>query len=131
MSPCTHKDWNIQVNRTFFRTLHRMTGVEGKWRCVIFVRADAKQQTGPAMQMGIYCWGNPAVRPQKKVAIEQLTPNAYTPIEVGSLDLGTDALLNTDIWVGPLENPELMNAIYVDRVVFIRNKPDHPNTGKK
>jgi len=130
-SPCTHKDWNIQVNRTFFRTLHRMTGVEGKWECVIFVRADARQQTGPAMQMGIYCWGNPAVRPQKKVAIEQLTPDAYTPIEVGSLDLATDALLNTDIWVGPLENPELMNAIYVDRVVFIRNKPDHPNTGKK
>ncbi|MEI7903424.1 MAG: hypothetical protein WCK89_24555, partial [bacterium] len=71
------------------------------------------------------------VRPQKQVAIEQLTANAYTPIEVGSLDLATDALLNTDIWVGPLENPKLMNAIYVDRVVFIRNKPDHPSTGKK
>jgi hypothetical protein len=120
MSPCTHKDWNIQVWRTFFRTLHRMTGVEGKWKCLIFVRADAKAPKGPAMQMGIYSWGNPAVRPQKQIAIEDLLPNAYTPIEVGTLDLGTDALLNTDVWTGPLENPEVVNAIYVDRVVFIR-----------
>jgi hypothetical protein len=119
-SPCTHKDWNIQVWRTFFRTLHRMTGIEGKWTCVIFVRADAKQPTGPAMQMGIYCWGNPAVRPQKTVTIESLAPNAYTPVEVGTLDLGTDALLNTDVWAGPLENPDVMSAIYVDRVVFVR-----------
>ena len=119
-SPTTHRDWNIQVWRTFFRTLHRMTGVEGKWKCVIFVRADTKSPNGPAMQMGIYSHGNPAVRPQKTITIEQLTPDAYTPIEVGSLDLGTDALLNTDVWAGPLENPNEVSAIYVDRVVFIR-----------
>ncbi len=119
-SPTTHRDWNIQVWRTFFRTLHRVSGVEGKWKCLIFVRADAKTDKGPAMQMGIYSWGNPKVRPQKTVAIEQLTPNAYTPIEVGTLDLGTDALLNTDLWAGPLENPNDVSAIYVDRVVFIR-----------
>ncbi len=122
MTLCTHKDWNIQVFRTFFRTLHRMTGIKGKWKCVIFVRVDAKQAKGPAMQMGFYSWGNPAARVQKTVTIDSLVPNAYTPVEVGTLDLGTDALLNTDVWVGPLENPEVMNAIYVDRVVFIREK---------
>jgi hypothetical protein len=121
-SPSTHKDWNIQVWRTFFRTLHRMSGIEGKWTCVIFVRADARKAKGAAMQMGIYSWGNPAVRPQRQVAIEDLAPNAYTPIEVGTLDLGTDALLDTDVWVGPLENPDVMDAIYVDRVVFIREQ---------
>ncbi len=119
-SPTNHRDWNIKIWRTYFRTLHRMTGVEGKWKCIIFVRADAKVPKGPAMQMGIYSWGNPKVRPQKRVLIEELDPNAYTPIEVGSLDLGTDALLNTDAWVGPLENPKDVSAIYVDRVVFIR-----------
>ncbi|MCX6971797.1 MAG: DUF4838 domain-containing protein [Verrucomicrobia bacterium] len=120
MSPATHKDWNIQIWRTFFRTLRRMTGVEGKWKCLIFVRADAKAESGPAMQMGIFSHGNPAVRPERKVALEELAPDAYTPIEVGSLDLGTDALLNTDVWAGPLDNPEDVSAIYVDRVVFIR-----------
>jgi hypothetical protein len=118
-SPTTHRDWNIQVWRAFFRTLHRVSGVEGKWKCLIFVRVDTKKEKGPAMQMGIYSWGNPAVRPQKTVAIEDLAPNAYTPIEVGTLDLGTDALLTTDVWAGPLENPDEVSAIYVDRVVFI------------
>ena len=119
-SPCTHKEWNIQIWRTFFRTLHRVSGIEGRWKCIAFVRADAKAAKGAAMQMGIYSHGNPAVRPMKQVTIEDLIPNAYTPIEVGSLNLDTDALQTTDVWVGPLENPEVVNAIYVDRIVFIR-----------
>ena len=74
------------------------------------------------MHVGIYIHVNPAVRMEKHVAIEDLIPNAYTPMEVGTLDLGTDALLSTDIWVSAKKNPEVMNAIYVDRIVFIREK---------
>ncbi len=116
---CNHKDWNIQVHEKFLRTVCRMTGLSGKWRVISYVRADAKAAQGDAMQVGIHSYKVPAMCVTKTLKIEQLDPKGYTPIEVGTIDFDQDSE-KVGVWAGPIDNPDVMNAIYVDRVVFIR-----------
>ena len=116
---CNHKDWNIQVHEKFLRTVCRMTALSGKWRVISYVRADAKAAHGNAMQVGIHSYKVPAMCVTKTLKIEQLDPNGYTPIEVGTIDFDQDSK-KVSVWAGPMDNPDVMNAIYVDRVVLIR-----------
>ena len=114
-----HRDWNIQVDEKFLRTVCRTSGLAGRWRVIADVRVDAIAATGNAMQMGIYSYKFPPNAVSKVVRIEALNPTGYTPVEIGILDLDADPE-RTSIWLGPLANPELVNAIFVDRVILTR-----------
>ncbi len=69
--------------------------------------------------MGIYSYKFPSNAVSKVVRIEELNPTGYTPVEIGILDLDADPE-RTSIWFGPLANPTIINAIFVDRVILIR-----------
>ena len=114
-----HKDWNIQVHEKFLRTVCRMTGLSGKWRVISYVRADAKAEQGDAMQVGIYSYKAPAMCVTKTLKIQQLDPKGYTPIEVGTIDFDQDSN-RVSVWAAPMDNPDVISAIYIDRVVLIR-----------
>jgi hypothetical protein len=117
---CDHKDWNIQVTDKFLRTLCRMTGLNGKWKVIAWVRADAKAARGDALQVGIWSYRARALCVTRTVKIEELDPKGYTPVEVGAIDFDQDAE-KVSIWVAPLENPLAVDAIYVDRVLLVRD----------
>jgi hypothetical protein len=118
---CNHKDWNIQVHEKFLRTVCRMTGLKGKWRVFCYVRADAKKESGDAMQVGIWSYKVPGMCVTRTLRIEDLQPGTYTPVEVGIIDFDKDPE-KVSVWAAPMDNPDVMNAIYVDRVVMIREK---------
>jgi hypothetical protein len=120
---CNHTSWNIQIQQKTLGKLYNMAGLEGNWTCLFFVRADAKKNVGTAMRAGAYTFktgGN--IHLYQTVPIQGLASNAYTMVEVGPLNLGTDAL-TTDVWAAPVNNPTDMDAFYIDRVVFVREKP--------
>ncbi len=118
---CDHKDWNIQVHEKFLRTACRMAGLKGKWKVISYVRPDPKAVKGDAMQVGIWSYKDPSMCVTRTLRIEDLDPGSYTPVEVGVIDFDKDSE-KVSIWAAPMDNPDAMKAIYVDRVVLIREK---------
>ena len=123
---CGNRDWAIQVDSYFFSRLKKLTDFRGKWTVLVFVRADANKPTGIAMDLGIHNRAHPSTAVARTVKIEELTPGAYTPIEVGVLDLDLDRevpvqpFADSCIWSAPVDNPQVMNAMFIDRVVLVR-----------
>ena len=98
-----------------------MAGLGGKWRVISYVRAEAKAAQGEALQVGIWSYKVPAMSVTRTLRIEQLDPKGYTPVNVGVIDFDADPE-KVSVWAAPLDNPDVMVAIYVDRVVFVREK---------
>ena len=117
-----HKDWNIQVDSKFLRTVCRMTGLSGRWSVISSVRADAKVPRGDALQVGIWSYKAPALCVTQTLKIEDLDPKGYTSVKVGIVDFAQDSE-QVSIWAAPMDNPAAMSAIYVDRVLLVRERP--------
>jgi hypothetical protein len=73
------------------------------------------------MQVGIWSYKVPGMCVTRTLRIEDLQPGTYTPVEVGIIDFDKDPE-KVSVWAAPMDNPDVMNAIYVDRVVMIREK---------
>ena len=55
----------------------------------------------------------------KTLKIQQLDPKGYTPLEVGTIDFDQDSN-RVSVCAALMDNPDVMSAIYIDRVVLIR-----------
>ncbi|GMV94654.1 MAG: hypothetical protein AMXMBFR82_44320 [Candidatus Hydrogenedentota bacterium] len=80
----------------------------------IAVRCDAKADTGSAMQLGIYDSEARVAVNQQTVPIES-TKDAYQLIDLGVHTLAPGMY----VWVAPVNNPGEVDAVYVDRIVFV------------
>ena len=114
-----HRDWNIQADSNLFRLMGQLGGLKGRWLVFMDVRVDAKTPSGDAMQAGIYSYKAPSMNTMKTIRIEDLTPGAYSRVELGTLDFDQDPE-RLSIWASPLKNPDTVNAIFVDRVFLVR-----------
>ena len=89
---------------------------KGPWRLYAYVRCDTERETGRAMQIGLYDTANRKSIASRNTTIEELAGNEYRPIDLGVHELGPTMYL----WVAPCQNPEEVQAVYVDRIVLVR-----------
>ncbi|MFH1922162.1 MAG: DUF4838 domain-containing protein [Planctomycetota bacterium] len=95
---------------------------EGPWRCYVFARCDAKAKRGRGAQIGIYDSDGEKTIGRRDAAIEELAGKEYVP-----MDLGVHVLRPAMyVWIAPWNNPEEVEAVYVDRVVLVRQRRQVP-----
>jgi hypothetical protein len=74
------------------------------------------------MQVGIWSYKAPAMCVTQTLKVEDLDPKAHTSVKVGVIDFAQDSE-QVSIWAAPMDNPSAMSAIYVDRVLLVRERP--------
>ena len=90
--------------------------IAGKWHCWAMVRCDAKVKSGPAFTCGIYDVENRLSVATLGPTLENVGDNEYHKIDFGVHELSSDMYL----WVAPPGKADMVNAIYVDRVIIER-----------
>ncbi len=107
--PANHTQWAVQYPiSTDIATL-------GNVHCCVELRCDAKAQAGSACMVGLYDAQAKASVAQRVLTIAE-TKDKYTVIDLGVHPLHDDMYL----WVAPVNNPAEVDALYVDRVFFMR-----------
>jgi len=108
--PADHPQWAVQY------PLPDDLADEGPWRVVVFARCDAKAPTGPAMQIGLYDSAAGKSLARVGPTIEESGGKEYQPFDLGAHKLGSTMYF----WVAPSNNPDQVDAVYVDRIVLVR-----------
>lgn len=107
----THGEWAVQL------PVPLDIVALGPVKCFVAIRSEAKAASGGAFTVGIYDPEKKASVVQRTVPIEECGGGEY-----GEFDLGAVSFANgMYLWVCPLKNPEQMEAVYVDRVFFVRS----------
>ncbi len=83
--------------------------------CYVAIRCDAKAPSGNACVVGLYDAKAKAAVVQRVLTIEE-TKDKYAVIDLGLHPVHDDMY----IWVAPINNPSEVNAVFVDRLFFIR-----------
>lgn len=88
----------------------------GTYRLYAFVRCDATTEEGFAMSFGVYDEKNGKSVAMKNVFISQIKGERYTMIELGRCELSP----NSYVWFAPPKRPGEVQAVYIDRLVIVR-----------
>ena len=112
--PANHLQWAVQYHLP--DDLADDLADEGPWRLYVFVRCDAKREKGRAMQIGLYDNTTRKIIARHDATIEESAGNQYRPIDMGVHELGPAMYF----WVAPWQNPDEVQAVYVDRIVLVR-----------
>ena len=107
--PADHTQWAVQY------AMGDDVQMLDSARCYAVVRCDAKAASGTAMSLGIYdanARANVLLRP---VSIEE-AGKGYVTIDLGVLEVKPGMYF----WSAPANNPDQVDAVYVDRVFFVR-----------
>lgn len=90
--------------------------MKGSWRVTALVRCDAKAVEGKAFDCGIW-----DVEHHASVAGASAQLSGYADGEYHKVDLGAHELTSEMyIWLAPPGNADLVNAVYVDRIMLER-----------
>jgi hypothetical protein len=77
---------------------------------------EPKSKTGPAFQLGIYDTATRSPVAQKAVTLEDAGDGEYRAYDLGAYAL-TPGMY---VWIAPMGNPGLVDAVVVDRIYFVR-----------
>jgi len=91
----------------------------GQWHCYVFARCDAKAATGQGLQLGLYDNKDATGVAARTVTLEECGGKEYKCLDLGVQDLRADMYF----WVAPCGNPDEVEAVYVDRIVLVREAP--------
>ncbi len=116
--PGSHHEWAVS------RPLSPVFAQDGKWRALVVTSSEATATTAPAMTMGIYDSKNRKAVTQKSVSLEESNGAEYQQFDLGSHELDS----NMYIWVAPPKRPDDVQAVFVDRIYLVRDKPE-PQSG--
>lgn len=108
-----HTQWAIQ-----YEISADLSGL-GPLRCYVAARADAREVQGNAFTVGIYDPDQKAVLVQRNVSIEEARAGEYRTLDLGVYTIPPNAY----VWVAPVNNPDQVEAVYVDRMFFVRTAP--------
>lgn len=110
--PANHTQWAVQYEI-------REDITEGNpWHCYAELRCDAKGETGAALTVGIYDSREHKTVMQRSVPVSEVAGSEYAVVDLGVHDLAAGMYL----WVAPVNNPDQVEAIYVDRFFMVREK---------
>lgn len=107
--PASHTQWAVQY------PISADIAALGKAHCYLSARCEASASTGNAFQIGIY-------DAEEKVPVTQrMITTAESIGGYHAFDLGVCALSpGMYVWVAPLNNPNEISAVYVDRAFFVK-----------
>lgn len=108
-----HTAWAVQFHVTDdFARSH-----PGQWNCYIIARAEGASD-GQAFRYGMYY--EPAHREGAAITawMNTASDGAYHAFYAGSHELKKGCYL----WVAPCANPDVVKGVYVDRVVFVKDR---------
>lgn len=110
--PGSHRQWALQ--RSFSSSFR----APQRWRCIVVARIESTATSGPAMSMGIYDIKERKGVAHKRVSVEQVNGSSYQQFDLGVHKLDG----NMYVWVAPPKRPGEVQAVYVDRIYFIRDR---------
>ncbi len=110
--PANHTQWAVQYHVTD----ELAASWKGDWACYIIARIDPIAQSGAAFQYGI--WGGAAGHLYESIG--HARDGQYRTYTVGSHRLQK----GTYLWIAPVGDPNAVKAVYVDRVVLVKDKGD-------
>jgi hypothetical protein len=70
------------------------------------------------MRLGLYDTEGKRSISEKAATIEEAGTGAYVTVDLGAHELPE----GTYFWAAPVNNPDEVEAVYVDRVFFVREK---------
>ncbi len=108
--PGSHFEWATQY------PINKAVEKLGPCHCYVVVRCDAKAETGPALQVGIYDNGTSSGVMAVTRTIEELSGPDYKTLDMGVYSLKPGMYL----WFAPNKNPDQVEAVYIDRAFFIK-----------
>jgi len=120
--PATHSDQAIVIRTEGIAPTRAMQ--LGKWAIYADVRIERKSgkpsSDGAAFSFGVQNWAAPgAVLPPTVVKLADISGEEYQLIQIGIADLSASPY----VWFAPALN-ENIQRILVDRVIFVRQKPN-------
>jgi len=88
-----------------------------RWRVTLSVRCDAATEEGAAMTLGVYDDAQRRAVATKTVTVRDIRGTRYVTVDLGVQTLGERMYA----WAAPVVRaPAEVEAVYVDRVVFVR-----------
>ena len=108
--PSNHKQWAVQ-----YPVPEDVAG-GGAWRCRVYARCEAKAATGQGMQIGLYDNETRRTIGRHDATIEEASAGDYTWFDLGVHQLTPHMYF----WVAPCENADEVAAVYVDRILLVR-----------
>jgi hypothetical protein len=109
--PANHPQWAVQY--------HVQDGLvdPGPWRCLAWVRCEAKAEEGTALRVGLYEGTSGQSLTAQDVTIDQ-----FAGAEFAMIDLGVHQLRpGMYFWFAPDNNPEAVEAVYIDRILLLKS----------
>ncbi len=114
--PGDHFEWATSYN--FDDSLTSLNGEMPTYRLYAAVRCDAKTSDGPAMTLGVYDYKEKKSVAHKSVSVSEITGPDYRWIDLGFLPLRP----GHNFWFAPPKRPGEVDAVYIDRIVIVREK---------
>jgi hypothetical protein len=109
----------LPTSYTFDKSILDLTPNEtSMYRLYAAVRCDATATEGPAMTLGVY---DPTAKKgvsHKSLTISEIVGPEYRWIDLGPLPLEPGQY----IWFAPPKRPGEVDAVYIDRIVVVREK---------
>ncbi|MCL2743800.1 MAG: DUF4838 domain-containing protein, partial [Planctomycetaceae bacterium] len=84
------------------------------------VRCEASADDGAAMTVGIYDYGQKKGVTSKTIPVSEIKGKEYKWISLGSVPLLSGAEHSYNFWFAPAKRPEEVDAVYIDRIVVVR-----------
>ncbi len=108
--------WNVPAYLSLLQTPDGKEGATPKYHVYAYVRCDSSVETGPAMTLGIYDSKEKKTIVYKALSVEEIRGTEYQKIDLGSWPLTTDQFF----WAAPPKRPGEVEAVYVDRLIVVR-----------
>jgi hypothetical protein len=110
--PANHTQWAVQWS------VSADVSSFGPLRCYVTVRCEPKSGTGPAFDVGIYDMEGKQEVARKRVNLEDAGASKYKTYDLGVHALKPETMY---LWVAPVNDPERVGAVFVDRIFFVRD----------
>jgi hypothetical protein len=114
--PGNHAEWAATIPIKADEPLFENTAINAKYKVIVYARCDATAADGLAMTWGIYDQKERKSVTQKNLNISDIAGLKYQKIEFSPLSL-TPSMI---IWFAPPKRPDEVQAIYIDRVLIIK-----------
>jgi hypothetical protein len=92
------------------------TTEQPKYRLYASVRCDAKTTKGTAMTLGVHDSKEKKGITNKSIVVSEISGTEYHWIDMGSIALKPEQY----IWFAPPKRPNEVDAVYIDRIVVVR-----------
>jgi hypothetical protein len=92
--------------------------LQGRWHVYAAARCEATAKEGDAFQIGVYDEASKTTLGGQTVRIEQSAGPEYKTFDLGTIDLTPQMYF----WAAPMNNPDKVSAVYVDRVFLVRER---------